>query len=187
MHQVAVIVGSLRRESLNRAFARALAKLAEKAATPVLELKVLELGDVPLYNEELWQSPPEGVTRLKREIDAAAAVLFVTPEYNRSMPAVTKNTLDWASRPLARNCWAGKPVAVVGTSPGAIGTAVAQSQLRSSLVVCGAHVLGQPEVYFVSKPGLITESFDVSDDKSRAFLEGFLAKFAAHIGQHVGA
>lgn len=187
MHQVVVIVGSLRRESLNRAFARALAKLAEEATSPVMELRVLELGDVPLYNEELWQNPPASVTRLKRDIDAAAAVLFVTPEYNRSMPAVTKNTLDWASRPLAKNCWAGKPVAVVGTSPGAIGTAVAQSQLRSSLVVCGAHVLGQPEVYFVSKPGLITEAFDVSDDKSRAFLEGFLAKFAVHIGHHVSA
>jgi chromate reductase len=184
MHQVAVVVGSLRRESLNRAFARALAKLAEKASTPVMELKVLELGDVPLYNEELWQSLPESVARLKREIDASAAVLFVTPEYNRGLPAVTKNTLDWASRPIAKNCWMGKPVAMVGTSPGAIGTAVAQSQLRNSLLVCGAQVLGTPEVYLTNKPGLITEAFDVSDDKTRAFLESFLTKFAVHIDRH---
>jgi chromate reductase, NAD(P)H dehydrogenase (quinone) len=184
MHQVAVIVGSLRRESLNRAFARALAKLAEKASTPVMELKVLELGDVPLYNEELWQALPESVGRLKSEIDASAAALFVTPEYNRGLPAVTKNTLDWASRPIAKNCWMGKPVAIVGTSPGAIGTAVAQSQLRHSLLVCGAQVLGTPEVYLTNKPGLITEAFDVSDDKTRAFLESFLAKFAVHIDRH---
>ena len=185
MHQVAVIVGSLRRESLNRRFARALAKLAENAATPALDLQVIELADLPLYNEDLWQSPPESVLRLKRDIDAAAAVLFVTPEYNRSIPAVVKNVVDWGSRPRGKSSWAHKPAAIVGTSPGAIGTAVAQSHLRSVLVACGVRLLGVPEVYFVSKPGLVTDSFDVSDETSRAFLDDFLAKFASHVERSI--
>jgi chromate reductase, NAD(P)H dehydrogenase (quinone) len=185
MHRIAVIVGSLRGESLNRRFARALAKLAEHAAVPALDLQVIELADLPLYNEDLWQSPPESVLRMKRDTESAAGVLFVTPEYNRSIPAVVKNVIDWGSRPRGQSSWAHKPVAIVGTSPGAIGTAVAQSHLRSVLVACGVQLLGAPEVYFVSKPGLITDSFDVSDEKSRAFLEDFLAKFASHVERSV--
>ena len=177
MHQVAVIVGSLRSESINLRFAKALAKLAD----PQLEFKLVDLADVPLYNEDLWQQPPAGVLRLKREVDAADAVLFVTPEYNRSIPAVVKNVVDWGSRPTRENSWAGKPGAIVGASPGAIGTAVAQAHLRSVLVGCGIALLGPPEVYFTSKPGLIADDFTVTDEKSRAFLSGFIAKFASHI------
>jgi chromate reductase len=177
MHQVAVIVGSLRRDSINRRFANALARLAG----PALQLTLLDLSDLPLYNEDLWQAPPESVLRLKRELAAAAAVLFVTPEYNRGMPAVTKNVVDWGSRPMGESAWLGKPAAIVGTSPGAIGTAVAQSQLRGVLVGCGARLLGHPEVYFQTRPGLIADDFTVTDEKSRGFLAGFLAKFAAHI------
>ena len=116
MHTVAVIVGSLRRESINLRFAKALAKLAE----PTLAFRLVELGDVPLYNEDLWAHPPEGVTRLKRELEAADAVLFVTPEYNRGVPALVKNVIDWGSRPYGKNSWASKPGAIVGTSPGLI-------------------------------------------------------------------
>ena len=177
MHTVAVIVGSLRRESINLRFAKALAKLAE----PTLAFKLVELGDVPLYNEDLWAQPPEGVTRLKREIEAADAVLFVTPEYNRGLPAVTKNVIDWGSRPYGKNAWANKPGAIVGTSPGAIGTAVAQSQLRGILVGCGVRVLSQPEVYFQTKAGVIGDDFTVADDKTRGFLASFIAQFAAHV------
>jgi chromate reductase len=177
MHQVAVIVGSMRRESINLRFAKALARLAE----PTLQFRLVDLADVPLYNEDLWQQPPEGVLRLKREVDAADAVLFVTPEYNRSIPAVVKNVVDWGSRPYGQNSWAGKPGAIVGTSPGAIGTAVAQAQLRSILVGCGVSLLGQPEVYFQTKPGLIADDFSIADDKTRAFLAGFIGTFARHI------
>src|SRR5580765_851909 len=136
MHTVAVIVGSLRRESINLRFAKAIAKLAE----PTLAFELVELADVPLYNEDLWAAPPEGVTRMKREIETADAVLFVTPEYNRGIPAVVKNVIDWGSRPYGKSSWPNKPAAIVGTSPGAIGTAVAQSQLRGILVGCGVRL-----------------------------------------------
>ena len=177
MPTVAVIVGSLRRESINLRFAKALAKLAESS----LAFKLVELGDVPLYNEDLWANPPEGVTRMKREVEAADAVLFVTPEYNRGIPAVVKNVIDWGSRPYGKNSWANKAGAIVGTSPGAIGTAVAQSQLRAILVGCGVRLLGQPEVYFQTKPGLIGDDFTVTDARTGEFLAGFIAKFAKHI------
>ncbi|HWI10833.1 MAG TPA: NADPH-dependent FMN reductase [Burkholderiaceae bacterium] len=177
MRKVAVVVGSLRRESINLRFAKALSRLADG----LMAFDITDLSDVPMYNEDLWHQPPAGVLRLKRELDAADAVLFVTPEYNRSIPAVTKNVVDWGSRPYGQNSWAGKPGAIVGTSPGAIGTAVAQAQLRSILVGCGVNLLGQPEVYFQTKPGLIADDFSTADDKTRAFLAGFVAKFADHI------
>ena len=180
MFKVAVIVGSLRRESINRRFAHALAMLAEGT----LEFQFVELGDLPMYNDDLWQDPPPAVTRLKRSVESADAVLFVTPEYNRSIPALIKNTIDWGSRPRGENSWAGKPAGIVGTSGGAIGTAVAQSHLRHVVVVCNMALMPQPEVYFVNKPGLITDSFEVSDEKSREFLAGYVTKFGAWIAQH---
>jgi len=180
MFKIAVIVGSLRRESINRRFAQALAKLAEGT----LEFQFVELGDVPMYNEDLWQDPPPGVTRLKHAVETADAVLFVTPEYNRSIPALVKNTIDWGTRPRGQNSWAGKPAGIVGTSGGAIGTAVAQSHLRHVVTVCGMSLMPQPEVYFVNKPGLITDAFEVSDEKSREFLAGYVTKFGAWIAQH---
>ena len=170
MHQVAVIVGSLRRDSINRRLANALARLAG----PALQLNLLDLSALPLYNEDLWQAPPESVLRLKRDLVAADGVLFVTPEYNRGIPAVTKNVVDWGSRPMAESAWPGKPTAIVGTSPGAIATAVAQSQLRSVLVSCGVRLLVQAEVCLQTKPGLIADDFSVTDDKTRRFLEGFV-------------
>jgi len=180
MFKIAVIVGSLRSESINRRFAHALAKLAEGT----LEFQFIELGDVPMYNEDLWQDPPAAVMRLKQSIEACDAVLFVTPEYNRSIPALVKNTIDWGTRPRGKNSWAGKPVGIVGTSGGAIGTAVAQSHLRHVVASCDMRLLPQPEVYFVNRPGLITDSFEVSDEKSREFLAGYMAKFGAWIAEH---
>ena len=180
MFKVAVIVGSLRRESINRRFGQALAKLAEGS----LEFQFVDLADVPMYNEDLWQDVPPAVTRLKQSVEAADAVLFVTPEYNRSIPPVVKNTIDWASRPRGENSWAGKPVGIVGTSGGAIGTAVAQSHLRHIVAVCDMKLLPLPEVYLVNKPGLIADNFEVSDENSRAFLVGYVTKFAAWTAQH---
>jgi chromate reductase len=179
MHKVAVIVGSLRRESINRRFARALAKLAEGS----LAFEFVDLVGLPIYNEDLWQSPPAAVLELKQVIEAADAVLFVTPEYNRSIPALVKNVIDWGSRPYGKSSWVGKPAGIVGTSNGAIGTAVAQSHLRHVVAACGMVLLPLPEVYFVNKPGLVTDDFEVSDEKSRAFVAGYVAKFAAWIEQ----
>lgn len=180
MYKVAVIVGSLRRESINRRFAHALARLAQGR----LEFAFVELGEVPIYNEDLWQNPPAAVGAMKQAIEAADAVLFVTPEYNRSIPALVKNTIDWGSRPYGKNSWAGKPAGIVGTSVGAIGTAVAQSHLRHVVAVCDMKLLPQPEVYFVSKPGLVSDDFEITDEKSRAFVAGYLAKFEGWIAQH---
>lgn len=183
MYKVAVIVGSLRRESINLRFARALAKLAEGR----LEFVFVDLAQLPMYNEDLWASPPAAVSAMKQAVESADAVLFVTPEYNRSIPALVKNTIDWGSRPYGKSSWAGKPAGIVGTSVGAIGTAVAQSHLRHVVAVCDMKLLPQPEVYFVSKPGLVTDEFEISDEKSRAFVAGYVAKFEGWIAQHAAA
>jgi chromate reductase len=110
------------------------------------------------------------VLRLKKDIAAADAVLFVTPEYNRSIPPVIKNAVDWGTRPWGQNSWAGKPGSIIGTSPGNVGTAVAQAHLRSVLTILDTVLLGQPEIYFVTKPGLINDEFDITDDQTREFL-----------------
>lgn len=179
MVKIAVVVGSLRRDSLNLRFAKALEELSAQR----FAFDLVEIGDLPVYNDDLWQNPPVSALRLKRAIESADAVLFVTPEFNRSIPAALKNAIEWASRPYGQNSWAGKPVSIVGTSPGAIGTAVAQTQLRSIAVHLDMIVLGQPEVYFQWKPGLIDENNEITDDTTREFLEGYLAKFAAFIAQ----
>lgn len=179
MYKIAVLVGSLRRDSINLKFAKALAKLGG----PRFDFHFVELGDLPIYNEDLWENPPASVLRLKKDVGAADAVLFVTPEYNRSIPAVVKNAIDWGSRPWGQSSWAGKPGSVVGTTPGAVGTAVAQAHLRSVLAILDVILLGQPEVYFADRPGLINDEFDITDDQAREFLQGYLAKFAIWIEQ----
>ncbi|MEJ0098046.1 MAG: NAD(P)H-dependent oxidoreductase [Bauldia sp.] len=142
MPKVAVFVGSLRRESINVALARALAKLAG----PQLDLELIDISDLPHYNNDLWMILPRRWTRIKRAIEAADAVLFITPEYNRAPPGLMKDVVDWASRPYGKNSWKGKPAAIAGATGGKIGTAVAQSHLRSSLVVLDLALMGQPEV-----------------------------------------
>jgi chromate reductase, NAD(P)H dehydrogenase (quinone) len=179
MYTVAVVVGSLRRDSINRKFANALAKLAQSK----LRFKFVELADVPIYNEDLWVDPPASVLRFKKDIEAADAVLFVTPEYNRSITPVIKNAVDWGTRPWGQNSWAGKPAAIVGASPGTIGTAAAQAQLRSIAPVLDLILMVQPEVYFAAKPGLIDDNDDVTDDTTREFLEGWIDRFATFIGR----
>jgi hypothetical protein len=121
MTRVAILVGSLRRDSINLRLANAVAKLA----TPRFESELVRLVDLPMYNDDLWQSPPASVVVFKAAVQQADAVLFVTPEYNRSMPPVLKNAIDWGSRPKGENVWQGKPGAVIGASPGVIGAAVA--------------------------------------------------------------
>jgi len=177
MKKVAVFVGSLHAESINIEFAKALAKLADSS----LEFNFIEISDLPHYDDAHWASPPASVLRLKDDIAAADAVLFVTPEFNRSIPGMLKNAIDWGSRPWGQNSWAGKPGSIIGTTPGATGTSAAQAHLRSIMVILEVALLGQPEVYFQTTPGLIDGDFEITDAETRAFLEGYLSRFEAWI------
>ncbi|HET8728308.1 MAG TPA: NAD(P)H-dependent oxidoreductase [Alphaproteobacteria bacterium] len=177
MKTVAVLVGSLRRESINRKFAESLGKLAAGR----LDFRFVEIGDLPLYNEDLWESPPESVLRLKREVEAAGAVLFVTPEYNRYFSPAIKNAIDWGTRPWGQNSWQAKPAAVIGTTPGATGTAAAQNSLKALLTVVDTVLMGQPEVYFTYRPELFDATNEVADEQTKAFLNGWIDRFATWI------
>ena len=177
MKTVAVLVGSLRRDSINRKFAESLGHLAEEH----LRFHFVEIGDLPLYNEDLWASPPEPVLRMKREVEAADAVLFVTPEYNRSFSPAIKNAIDWGTRPWGKNSWAAKPAALVGTSPGATGAAAGQNALKGLLNVVDTVLMGQPEVYFTYKPELFDADNRVSDAHTREFLMRWVTRFEAWI------
>lgn len=174
MLKIAVIVGSLRKDSFNKKLVRALDKLNH----PDLEFNILDLTEVPLYNQDNESNMPASVVHLKNEISNANGVLFVTPEYNRSIPGVLKNIIDWGTRPYGKNSWANKPAAIIGTSPGVIGTAVAQAHLRSILVAIGVPVMGQPEIYLVYKNELIDENHNLTNQDTVKFLQGFLDKFS---------
>ena len=183
MVKVAVVVGSLRRELINRQLALALKKLGRRNG---LDLSLVGLEDLPHYNQDLWDDPPEAVTRLKRDVEAADAVIFVTPEYNRAPPGLMLDAIDWASRPYGKNSWAGKPAAVIGATPGKVGTAVAQSHLRTVLLVLDLAVMGQPEAYIQLAADTIDAHHTVTDVAVRAFLEKWLAAFADWIGKVAG-
>lgn len=170
---VVVIVGSLRKESYNRKLMRALDKLIHTK----IAFTILNLNDIPLFNQDHENNLPTSVVSLKEQISNADGVLFVTPEYNRSIPGVLKNVIDWGTRPAGKNVWKDKPTAIVGISPGSIATAVAQSHLRSIMTAVGAIVLGQPEIYLVYKEGLIDDTDQITDEGTKKFLELFLDKF----------
>jgi chromate reductase len=175
---VAVLVGSLRKASYNRKMAHALAALAGSE----LQLRIVEIGDLPLYNEDLeTESPPEAWVAFRKTIVAADAVLFVTPEYNRSVPAGLKNALDVGSRPYGHNVWNGKPGAVISVSPGAIGGFGANHHLRQSLVFLNVPAMAQPEAYIGHAGALFDEDGRIVNDGTNAFLDGFLKAFAAWI------
>lgn len=175
--EIAVIGGSLRKESLHRKLIAALDRLAGGS----LNLTVLELGDLPLYNDDLWADPPPPVLRLKQQIAAADGVIFASPEYNRSLSPVLKNAIDWASRPRGQGVWTGKPASVLSLSPGQIGGAVGLSHLRNVAAVIGLHLLGQPEVQISYRPGLIADDLSIPDEALRAFLSQYLAAFEAWV------
>ena len=170
---VAVIVGSNRRDSINRKLARALVRLADGQ----LAASFVQIDDLPMYNQDLESPLPASVARFKVSVEHAAALLIVSPEHNRSVPAVLKNAIDWGTRPYGHNSWAGKGVAIVGTSPGAIGTAIAQQHLRNVLGNLGALVMAG-EAYVTFKPGLIDEAETVTDAGTRRFLQSFIEQFA---------
>lgn len=178
-YQIAVIVGSLRRESMNRQFARALVRLGPAE----FSFKQLEIGDLPLYDQDNEANPAESVKRLKDDIRAANGVLFVTPEYNRSIPGVLKNAIDHASRPYGQSAWAGKPAGVIGVSPGAVGTAMAQQHLRNVLAYLDMPTLGQPEAFVQMKEGLIDEAGNIGPG-SRQFLQGWMDRYADWVKKH---
>lgn len=180
-YKIAVIVGSLRKESINRKLAGALAKLAPAGFT----FNELSIGDLPLYNQDDDGSPADTVKRLKGAIADSQALLFVTPEYNRSIPGVLKNALDHASRPYGKNAWAGKPAGVIGASPGAIGTAVAQQHLRTILAYLDVPTLGQPEAYVQAKDGLFDADGGIGAG-SREFLQGWMDRYVAWVKKIAG-
>lgn len=177
---VALIIGSLRKDSINRKLGKALEKLAEGR----LSFHELHIGDLPHYNEELSDNLPDPVARLKDRVEHSDAVLAITPEYNRSYPGVIKNAFDWASRPYGANSWAAKPAAVTGTSPGAIGAAVAQARLKSDMLNLGMIVMAQPEAYIQWKPDAVAADGSISDESLRKFLGGFVTAFEEFIAKH---
>lgn len=177
MKKIAVLNGSIAAKSVNLTLLRALEKLANGR----LQFDYVDIASLPHYDNDLWDNPPSAVTKLKHQIEAADGVLIAVPEYNRSFPGVLKNALDWASRPYGQSSWADKPVATVGATPGATGTAAGQGHLRAILPVYGMVVMGQPEVYLNMKPGLIDENFEITDETTQAFLGGFVDRFTRFV------
>lgn len=182
MFNIAVIVGSLRKESINRQLMLALDKLNH----PSLKFNILNISDIPLFNQDHENNLPAPVVAFKQSISEADGVLFVTPEYNRSVPGVLKNLIDWGTRPFGKNIWKQKPTAIIGTSQSSVGTAVAQSHLRSILVAIGAILLGQPEVYIVFKKDILDRELNFSDEGTKKFMQEFLDCFSKWIATHVG-
>ncbi len=174
---VAVIVGSLRKASLSRKVAHALAELAPDG----VKLNIVEIGDLPLYNEDAdADGPPAAWTRFRQEVAAADAVLFVTPEYNRTIPAPLKNAIDVGSRPYGSSIW-GKPTAIVSTSQGAIGGFGANHHLRQALVFLDAPILQQPEAYLGGTGSYFDDEGKLVKEDTKALLGKFISAFAAHI------
>jgi chromate reductase len=174
---VAVFVGSLRKDSINRKVANALVELAPST----LKLDIVEIGQLPLYNQDEDANPPAAWTAFRQRVKAADAVLFVTPEYNRSVPAPLKNALDVGSRPYGQSGWDGKPGAVVSASPGAIGGFGANHHLRQSLVFLNVPAMQQPEAYIGTADKLFDEKGKLANDGTRKFLQSFLQAFGAWI------
>jgi chromate reductase len=180
-YKIAVVVGSLRKDSFNRKLASAIAKLAP----PEFSFKQVQIGDLPLYNQDDDANQAESVKQLKNEISAAQGLLFVTAEYNRSIPGVLKNAIDHASRPYGQNAWEGKPAGVLGTSVGAIGTAMAQQHLRNVLAYLNVPTLGQPEAFIQAKDGLFDEAGNIGGD-SKQFLQNWMDRYVAWVKKHAG-
>lgn len=175
-YQIAVVVGSLRKDSFNRKLADAIVRLAP----PEFSFQQVQISDLPLYNQDDDANQAESVKRLKKEIKSAQGILFVTPEYNRSIPGVLKNAIDNASRPYGQNAWVGKPAGVIGVSIGVIGTAVSQQHLRNVLAFLDMPTLGQPEIFIQVKEGLFDEAGNIGAD-SKQFLQNWMDLYVAWV------
>ena len=178
-YPIAVIVGSIRRDSFNAKLANALIKLAP----PEFSFSTVKIDDLPLYNQDDDANQADSVKRLKGEISSAKGLLFVTPEYNRSIPGVLKNAIDHASRPYGQSAWAGKPAGVLGVSVGAAGTAMAQQHLRNILAYLDVPTLGQPEAFIQAKDELFNKEGNIGAD-SKEFLQTWMDRYVAWIKKH---
>jgi chromate reductase len=178
-YKVGYLVGSLATASINRKLARALIRLAPEG----LEFREISFKDLPLYSYDYDANFPQVARTFKDAIAASDAVLFVTPEYNRSIPGGLKNAIDWASRPYGANAFTRKPSAVIGASIGAIGTAVAQQSLRSVLSFCNSPQMNAPEAYIHFTPGLITDDGEVTVASTEEFLRNYMSAFHTFIGR----
>jgi chromate reductase len=180
--KVAVLVGSLRKASLTRKMAKALIDLAPAA----LSLSIVEIGDLQLYNEDLETDAPPAWVAFREAVRPVDGLLFVTPEYNRSVPGGLKNAIDVGSRPYGKSVWSGKPGAVVSVSPGAIGAFGANHHLRQSLVFLDVPTMQQPEAYIGGAATLFDEQGGIANEASKTFLARFMASFAAWVETHHG-
>lgn len=178
-YRVGYFVGSLSSTSINRRLAKALVKLAP----PELEMIEIPIRDLPLYSQDYDADFPPVARAFKQSIADVDAVLFVTPEYNRSIPGGLKNAIDWASRPWGRNSFTRKPSGVIGASPGLIGTAVAQQSLRGVLCFCNSPLMNTVEAYIHFTPDLISENGDVANEKTRGFLQNYMNEFHAFVAR----
>lgn len=175
--QIEVLIGSLRRDSYNRRLAQAVQKLAPSDVT----FKELQISDLPLYNQDDDDRPAEQVRRLKSEISASQGVIFVTPEYNRSLPGVMKNAIDHASRPYGQSAWAGKPAGIIGASIGAVGSAVSQQHLRGVLAYLDMPTLGQPEVFLQVDDHFFANDGGVANERTRKFLQSWMDAYVSWV------
>jgi chromate reductase len=178
-YSVGYFVGSLAAKSINRTLSKALVRLAPAQ----LELREIPIKDLPLYNRDLDQDYPAEAQALKDALAEVDAVLFVTPEYNRDIPGSLKNAIDWASRPWGKNSFSRKPSAMIGASPGKIGTAVAQQNLRSILSFCNSPQMNVVEAYIQFTPGLIGDDGEVTDETTEEFLRNFMNEFEQFIAR----
>src|SRR5580704_13993045 len=176
--KLGVIVGSNRRDSINRKLAQAIVRLGGDQ----FEAKFIQIDDLPIFNQDFENPVTAPVARFKSEVEGSDALLFVTPEHNRSLPAVLKNAIDWGARPYGKTSWPGKPAAVTGTSPGAISSAIAQQHLRSVLGNQGLHLMGG-EAYILFKPELVDTDGKVADENVAKFLKAFIDQFSAFAGK----
>ncbi|MFP3712685.1 NADPH-dependent FMN reductase [Puerhibacterium sp. TATVAM-FAB25] len=176
-YQVGYFVGSLSSTSINRVLSRALIRLAPQD----MEFTEIPIGGLPLYSPDFDAAYPPEATALKAAVARSDALLFVTPEYNRSIPGALKNAIDWASRPWGENSFDHVPAAVIGASIGQIGTAVAQQSLRAVLSYCNARQMTAPEAYVHYRPEVFEDDGEVTDDSTAAFLAGFMQEFRTHV------
>ena len=178
--KIAVVVGSLRNDSFNRKLAIAMAALAPAD----FSCEHVRIDDLPLYNQDDDARPSDAVRRLKTHVSGSQGLLFVTPEYNRSMPGVLKNAIDHGSRPYGQSVWGGKPAGVIGVSGGAIGTALAQQHLRNVLAYLDVPTLGQPEAFIQNKEGLFDERGHIEAPDTRKFLQAWMDKYVDWVKRH---
>jgi len=182
-YNIVTIAGSLRKESFSLKIANALAKLAPDT----LKLEVITPAGISFFNQDLESAPPADWLAFRDKLQKSNGVLFITPEYNRSIPGVLKNAIDHASRPYGQSAWAGKPAGVLGISVGAIGTACAQQHLRTILAYLDMPTLGQPEVFLTAKEGFFDASGAFASDGTKTFVQGWMDTYVAFVKRHTRA